>query len=136
MPVLRIPDDLRRQIDLLDQIIEDADRKVAPKRPDMVKKQERVKKILDEPAVQEKMKKKVAKKRDRKCIDAIAKAGGDDSHPDVVKFVAKKPKGGEKEVSFVAKPKSVSDKSAKPKSLRGGHARKPNKNAPTLAGSS
>ena len=109
---------------------------MAPKRPDMVKKQERVKKILDEPAVQEKMKKKVAKKRDRKCIDAIAKAGGDDSHPDVVKFVAKKPKGGEKEVSFVAKPKSVSDKSAKPKSLRGGHARKPNKNAPTLAGSS
>ena len=92
MPVLRIPDDLRRKIALLDQIIEDADRKMAPKRPDMVKKQERVKKILDEPAVQEKMKKKVAKKRDRKCIDAIAKAGGDDSHPDI-KFVAQKPKG-------------------------------------------
>jgi len=49
---------------------------MAPKRPDMVKKQERVKKILDEPAVQEKMKKKVAKKRDRKCVEAIVKAGG------------------------------------------------------------
>jgi len=81
--------------------------------------------IGNEPAVQEKMKKKVAKKRDRKCIEAIVKAGGDDSHPDVVKFVAKKPKGGEKEVTFVAKPKSVPDKSTKPKSLRGGHARKP-----------
>ena len=99
-------------------------KKMAPKRPDLVKKQERVKKILDEPAVQEKMKKKVAKKRDRKCIEAIVKAGGDDSHPDVVKFVAKKPKGGEKEVEFVAKPKRVSDKSAKPKSVRSGNARK------------
>ena len=98
--------------------------KMAPKRPDLVKKQERVKKILDEPAVQEKMKKKVAKKRDRKCIDAIVKAGGDDSHPDVVKFLAKKPKGGEKEVEFVTKPNRVSDKSAKPKSVRSGNPRK------------
>ena len=89
-----------------------------------------------EPAVQEKMKKKVAKKRDRKCIEAIVKAGGDDSHPDVVKFVAKKPKGGEKEVSFVAKPKSVSDKSSKPKSVRSGNARKSNQNAPAVASSS
>ncbi len=37
------------------------------------------------------------------------KGWGDDSHPDVVKFVAKGAKGGEKEVSFVAKAKSVSD---------------------------
>ena len=110
--------------------------KMAPERPDLVKKQERVKKILDEPAVQEKMKKKVAKKRDRKCIDAIVKAGGDDSHPDVVKFLAKKPKGGEKEVEFVTKPKRVSDKSAKPKSVRSGNPRKSNKNAPVVASSS
>ena len=110
--------------------------KMAPKRPALVKKQERVKKILDEPAVQDKMKKKVAKKRDRKCIDAIVKAGGDDSHPDVVKFLAKKSKGGEKEVEFVTKPKRVSDKSAKPKSVRGGHARRSNKDAPVVASSS
>jgi len=110
--------------------------KMAPKRPALVKKQERVKKILDEPAVQEKMKKKVAKKRDRKCIDAIVKAGGDDSHPDVVKFLAKKPKGGEKEVEFVTKSKRVPDKSAEPKSVRGGHARRSNKNAPVVASSS
>jgi hypothetical protein len=133
MPFLVIPDHLARQSLLLDAIIASEDAKMAPKRPDLVKKQERVKKILDEPAVQEKMKKKVAKKRDRKCIEAIVKAGGDDSHPDVVKFVAKKPKGSEKEV---AKPKRVSDKSAKPKSVRGGHARKSNKDAPVVASSS
>lgn len=63
--------------------------KVAPKRPNMVKKQERVKKIFDKPAMQEKMKYKVAKKRDRNCIEAIVKAGGDDSHPDIVKYCRK-----------------------------------------------
>jgi hypothetical protein len=130
--------DLREKIEAFKVTLHDFQKEhgMAPKRPDMVKKQDRVKKILDEPAVQEKMKKKVAKKRDRKCIEAIVKAGGDDSHPDVVKFVAKKPKGGEKEVSFVAKSKPVSNKSAEPKSLRGGHARQPNKNAPVASRSS
>ena len=154
MGVLNIPAELRQKVLLLDAIVASEDAKVglwkakelnfgtlhgkkmAPKRPALVKKQKRVQKILEEPAVQEKMKKKVAKKRDRKCMEAIVKAGGDDSRPDVVKFVAKKPKGGEKEVEFVAKPKRVSDKSAAPKSLRGGHARKPNKNAPVVASSS
>ena len=131
-----LPFEAQRKVLLLDAIVASQDAKMAPKRPDLVKKQERVKKILDEPAVQEKMKKKVAKKRDKKCIEAIVKAGGDDSHPDVVKFVAKQPKGGEKEVEFVTKPKRVSDKSAKPKSVRGGNARKSNKNAPVVASSS
>ena len=116
MPVLCIPYHLARQALVLDAIAASEDAKMAPKRPDLVKKQERVKR-------------KVAKKRDRKCIEAIVKAGGDDSHPDVVKFVAKKPKGGEKEVEFVTKPKQVSDKSAKPKSVRGGNTRKSNKDA-------
>jgi len=47
-----------------------------------------VKTILDEAAVQEKIKNKVANMRDRKCMEAIVKAGGDDSHQDVVKFFA------------------------------------------------
>ena len=83
-----LPPEFQRKVLLLDAIVASEDAKMAPKRPDLIKKQERVKKILDEPAVQEKMKKKVDKKRDRKCIEAIVKAGGDDSHPDVVKFVA------------------------------------------------
>ena len=108
--------------------------KMAPKRPDVVKKQQRVKKILDEPEVQEKMQKKVAKKRDLKAIKKIEKAGGDDSRP------ITKPKRAKKEVvSFVAsvpKSKHVSDKSAKPKSVRSGNARKSNKDASTSVGSS
>jgi len=130
-----LPPEFRRKV-LLDAVVASEDAKMAPKRPDLLKKQERVKKILDEPAVQEKMKKKVAKKRDRKCIEAIVKAGGDDSHPDVVKFVTKKPKGGEKETEFVTKSKRVSDKSTKPKSVRGGNSRKSNKNSPVVASTS
>ena len=104
---------------------------IQPKRPDVVKKQQRVKKILDEPAVQEKMQKKVAKKRDLKAIKKIEKAGGDDSRP------ITKPKRVKKEVvSFVAKSKHVPDKSTQPKSVRSGNARKSNKNASASAGSS
>lgn len=103
---------------------------MAPKRPDVVKKQQRVKKILDEPAVQEKMQKKVAKKRDLKCIKKIEKAGGDDSRPIL------KPKKAQKRDVESTKPKRVSDTSAKTKSVRGGNARKSNKNAPTVASSS
>ena len=104
---------------------------MAPKRPDVVKKQQRVKKILDEPEVQEKMQKKVAKKRDLKAIKKIEKAGGDDSGP------ISKPKRAKKEVvTFVAKSKHVPDKSSKSKSVRSGNARKSNKNAPTASGSS
>ena len=105
--------------------------KMAPKRPDIVKKQQRVKKILDEPEVQEKMKKKVAKKRDLKAIKKIEKAGGDDSAP------IKKPRVGKKEiVSFVAKSRDVSDKSAKPKSVRSRNTGKSNKDASTSTRSS
>lgn len=105
--------------------------KMAPKRPDVVKKQQRVKKILDEPEVQEKMKKKVAKKRDLKAVKKIEKAGGDDARP------IKKPCVRKTEVvSFVAKSKHVPDKGAKPKSVRGGNARKSDKDASTASGSS
>ena len=93
--------------------------KMALKRPDVVKKQQWVKKILDEPEVQEKMQKKVAKKKDLKAIKKIEKAGGDDSGP------ITKPKRAKKEVvSFVAKAKHVPDKSAKSKSVRSGNTRK------------
>ena len=100
---------------------------MAPKRPNVEKKQKRVKKILDEPAVQEKLQKRVAKKRDRRAVEKIEQAGGDDSKHDVNPKPGKRAK--KEVVTFVAckaprKPKRVSDKGAKSKSVRGGNTGK------------
>lgn len=51
-------------------------------RPDVKKKQKRVKKILEDPTVQEKLNKKITKKRDRATLKKIEKAGGYDSSND------------------------------------------------------
>ena len=95
---------------------------MAPKRPDVVKKQKRVKDILDEPAVQEKLEKKVAKKRARKASEKVLKAGGDDSKHDATAKPGKRQK--KETVTFLAKPKSVSDKGTQTKSVRSGNTRK------------
>ena len=97
---------------------------MAPTRPDVVKKQKRVKAILDEPAVQEKLEKKVAKKRARKAVAKIEKAGGDDSKHDANPKPGKKAK--KETVTFLAKPKSVSDKSTQTKSVRSRNTGKSN----------
>ena len=51
-------------------------------KPDVKKKQKRVAKILADPTVQENLKKKITKKRDRAATKKIEKAGGDDSSND------------------------------------------------------
>lgn len=48
---------------------------MAPKRPDVVKKQKSVQKVLEDPEVQAKLKKKVATKRAKQDIEKVAKNG-------------------------------------------------------------
>lgn len=54
-------------------------KKKAPTRPDVTKKQKRVQKIVEDPTVQEKLKRKVVTKRARSDTEKVEKNGGDDS---------------------------------------------------------
>lgn len=76
--------------------------KATKQRPDIAKKQQRVKKILDDPKAKTNLKKKVAIKRAKADIAKVVKAGGDDTRP------LRKAKRQKK----VARPELVSDKSA------------------------
>ncbi len=107
-------------------------RKKAPKRPDVAKKQKRVQKIMEDPEVQVKLKKKVATKRAAKDISKVAKAGGDDTRSLRANVKPKRaPKRQKKEGDEV-----VSDSGPKSKSVRSRNAPKSNKNASAVAGSS
>lgn len=96
-------------------------KKTGPKRPDVVKKQKRVQKLVEDPTVQEKLKKKVSNKRAREDLSTVAKNGGDDSR---------------KTKARPARPEQVSDTSAKAKSVRSRHTRRSDKNAPAASSSS
>lgn len=106
---------------LLPIIIELQD--MAPKRPDVVKKQKRVQKIVEDPVVQEKLKKKVQTKRAKRDNDKVTKHGSDDTRS----LRAKRQK---KESDA-----SVSDPGPKSKSVRSRNAKRPSKDAPAPASS-
>ena len=82
-------------------------KEMAPKKPDVVRKQKRAMKVLDDPGMQVKLKKKVATKRAKKDIEKVTKAGGDDTRP---------LRASKKAKTTGSEP--VPDKSAKTKSVR------------------
>lgn len=88
-------------------------KEMPPKKVDIQRKQKRVMTIIDNPSVQEKLKKKVATKRAKKDSEKVTKAGGDDTRP---LRATKKPK---KET----RGDSLPDTSTKTKSVRGRNAR-------------
>lgn len=98
---------------------------MAPKRPDVIKKVKRVQKLLEDPEVQIKLKKKVATKRAKQDSEKVTKHGGDDTRP--LRASKRQKKAG---------PAVVSDTSAKPKSVRSRNTARSNKNASAASGSS
>lgn len=103
------------------EIINGKSKKTGPKRPDVVKKQKRVQKLVEDPTVQEKLKKKVSNKRARDDLSTVVKNGGDDSR---------------KTKARPARPEQIPDTSAKAKSVRSRHTRRSDKNAPAASSSS
>lgn len=95
---------------------------MAPKRPDVVKKQKRVQKIVEDPDVQKTLKKKVQNKRALRDIVKVEKAGGDDTRP--LRAAKRQKKGDE----------LVQDSGPKAKSVRSRNTARSDKDAPVVVG--